>query len=409
MKKKFALTKLEKSWIMYDVGNSAFTLLVSTIFPIYFNYLAESQGLTSSEYLAYWGYAVSLVTILVALSGPFLGAFSDRGHYKKKFLLSSVICGVVATAALGFTSSWLIFLVVFVVAKIAYAYSLIIYDSMLIDSTSPERMDKVSSFGFAYGYIGSVLPFIVGLLLVLFYENIGISFTLAMLCAFLINALWWLVMTFPLVKNYHQKHVTKDAHVGIKKLVMTLKEIKKDKKIMFFLIAFFFYIDGVYTIIDMATAYGAALGLDSTGLLLALLVTQIVAFPFALLFGRISQTIKSERLISICILAYIGIAIFAIFLQTQIQFWILAVLVGMFQGGIQALSRSYFGKIIPAQKAGEYFGIMDICGKGAAFLGTMLVSILTQVSGNSSIGVSVIAPLILIGFILFRKSVSYKK
>lgn len=404
----FKLTKLEKSWILCDVGNSAFTLLVSTIFPIYFDYLGSSAGISSEQYLTYWGYAISFVTIIVALSGPILGALSDRGVLKKKFLLGSVLVGVLATIALGITSSWVVFLGVFIIAKIAYSLSLIFYDSMLVDVTTEQRMDKVSSFGYAFGYAGSVIPFIISLVFVLFYELIGISFSLAMLIAFTINALWWLVMTLPVCKLYKQKHIVTDSQAGFSKLWGTLKEISQNKRVFFFLIAFFFYIDGVYTIIDMATAYGTALGLDSTGLLLALLVTQLVAFPFAILFGRLSQKYESEKLISICILAYTCIGIYAIFLSNQFQFWTLAILVGVFQGGIQALSRSHFGKIIPEEKSGEYFGILDICGKGASFLGTMLVSFGTQISGSMSTGVAVIAPLIFVGYLFFRKSLSVK-
>lgn len=409
MNKNFKLTKLEKSWILYDVGNSAFTLLVSTVLPIYFNYLGESAGLSSTEYLSYWGYAVSACTIIVAISGPLLGALSDRGMYKKTFLLSSVLCGVLATLGLGFTSSWIVFLALFMFAKVTYALSLIFCDSMLIDVTTEERMDKVSTYGFAFGYIGSCIPFVIGLVFVLFYESFGLSFNMGMLIAFVVNAAWWFIFTLPVVKNYKQKHVTKEKNInGLAKFIDTLKDIRKDKKVMFFLIAFFFYIDGVYTIIDMATPYGTALGLDSTGLLLALLVTQLVAFPFAILFGRLSQKFDSAKLIQVCILAYTAIGVYAIFLSSLAQFWILAVLVGMFQGGIQALSRSYFGKIIPEEKAGEYYGIMDVCGKGAAFLGTMLVSLGTQITGELSMGISIIAPLIFVGYLFFRKSISYK-
>ena len=185
-----------------------------------------------------------------------------------------------------------------------------------------------------------------------------------------------------------------------------LKKAKKEKKILLFLLAFFFYIDGVYTIIEMATTYGAALGLDSTGLLLALLVTQIVAFPFAILFGRLAQKYNTETLITVCIAAYFGIAVFAMFLHTQTQFWILAVLVGMFQGGVQALSRSYYTRIIPAEQSGEYFGLMDICGKGASFVGTTLVSVVSQLTGDINKGVGMIAVLFVIGMILFRKAVA---
>ena len=182
----------------------------------------------------------------------------------------------------------------------------------------------------------------------------------------------------------------------------TFREISKEKHIFIFLLAFFFYIDGVYTVIDMATAYGQALGLDSTGLLLALLVTQIVAFPSVLIFSRIIKNVNPEKIITICIAAYFCIAVYAYWLDTQLDFWILAVLVGMFQGTIQALSRSYFAKIIPAEKSGEYFGLYDICGKGASVVGTALVSFLSQLTGNINMGVSALSVMFLIGLLLFR-------
>ena len=171
-----------------------------------------------------------------------------------------------------------------------------------------------------------------------------------------------------------------------------------------FLLAFFCYIDGVYTIIDMATAYGTALGLETTGLLLALLVTQIVAFPSALIFGRLSQKYESKTLIPVCIAAYTGIAVFAFFLKSQWQFWVLAIFVGMFQGGIQALSRSYFAKIVPPERSGEYFGLMDICGKGASFMGTTVVGLTSQAFGSINIGVSAIVFLFLAGALFFMKT-----
>ena len=267
-------------------------------------------------------------------------------------------------------------------------------------------MDNVSSLGYAWGYIGSCLPFVACLVPVLFADTMGLTMASAMMLAFCITALWWVLLSLPLVKVYRQKHYVerRPGAVGasFSRLWNTLKNARQEKKAFLFLLAFFFYIDGVYTIIDMATAYGSALGLDSTGLLLALLVTQIVAFPFAILFGRLAKKYNTEKLISICIIAYFGIAVFAVFLQAQWQFWMLAVLVGMFQGGIQALSRSYFTRIIPAEQSGEYFGLLDICGKGAAFLGTTIVSAVSQFTGNMSAGVGMIAVLFVIGFVLFR-------
>ena len=369
--------KLTKYWIMYDVGNSAFVMLIATIIPIYFNYLAKSAGISEVNYLAYWGYAASVSTVIVAAIGPVLGSIADMQNYKKPLFTISMMVGVIGCAAMSFPTSWVIFLAVFVIAKVGYNASLIFYDSMLVDITSTDRMDEVSSQGYAWGYIGSCIPFILSLVLVLMYEKIGITMHMAMTGAFILNAVWWAVVTIPLLRNYRQKnYVAVPSHSvknSFKRLGQTFMDVHKEKKIFWYLLAFFFFIDGVYTIIEMATAYGSALGLDSTGLLLALLVTQIVAFPCAL--------------------------------DKQWEFWTLAVLVGMFQGAIQALARSYFAKIIPAEKSGEYFGIYDICGKGASFMGTTFVGIVAQVTGVANAGVAVIAVLFVIGYILFKKAV----
>lgn len=406
------LTKMEKYWILYDVGNSAFTLLVSTIIPIYFNALAGNAGISEVDYLAYWGYAASISTVIVAILGPTMGTVADTRNYKKPLFVFFMMIGVIGCAALSVPTSWIVFLVVFVIAKVGYNASLIFYDSMLVDVTTPERMDKVSSHGYAWGYIGSCIPFIISLVFVLMYESIGITMNTAMMLAFLINAAWWVLMTLPLLKNYRQKnfaappeHPIKDSFI---RLGHTLRDIKKEKKIFLYLLAFFFFIDGVYTIIEMATAYGSALGLDTTGLLLALLVTQIVAFPCALIFSRFSKRYETTKLIKVCIAAYTLIALFAIQLDKQWEFWFLAVMVGMFQGAIQALARSYFAKIIPAEKSGEYFGIYDICGKGASFMGTTLVGIVAQITSVANAGVAIIAVMFVIGFVLFNKAAAVK-
>jgi len=405
---KLKLTSLEKQWILYDVGNSAFVLLVATILPIYFNHLADRADMESSVYLAYWGYAISLSTLLVAVLAPTLGAIADTKNYKKRLFASSLILGVISCILLGVAASWLVFLIIFVIAKTSFSTSVVFYDAMLTDVTSEERMDAVSSNGYAWGYIGSCIPFIISLVIVLNAESLGLSMKTAMLIAFILTAVWWFGTSVPLLRNYRQIHYADAGYHVIRssfsRLGNSLKEIYHEKKIFFFLLAFFFYIDGVYTIIDMATAYGTSLGLDSTGLLLALLLTQIVAFPCALIFGRLSKSIASARLIQICIAAYFCIALYAIGLDKQFDFWVLAVLVGMFQGAIQALSRSYFAKIIPADKAGEYFGLLDICGKGASFFGTFLVSFISQITKSPSAGVGSLSVMFLIGFLLFGKA-----
>ena len=407
-KEKFRLTGLERAWILYDVGNSAFVLLVATLIPIFFNALAEEGGLSSVEYLAYWGYAASAVTVITAILSPILGTLADTKGFKKPIFILCLVVGVVGCCAMGLAKTWLPFLLIFIFAKVGFSGSLVFYDAMLSDVTEPERMDVVSSRGYAWGYIGSCVPFLVCLALVLGAGAIGLSQMTALNISLFITAVWWLVTTLPLLKNYKQVHYVEVKEHAIRqsfaRIGHTIRHLHEDKQVFWFLLAFFCYIDGVYTIIDMATAYGTALGLDTTGLLLALLVTQIVAFPSALIFGRLSNEYPSSKLIPVCIAAYAGIAVFAFFLTRQWQFWVLAVIVGMFQGGVQALSRSHFAKIIPPEKSGEYFGLFDICGKGASFLGTMIVSVGSQLTGSANVGVGSLIVLFVVGFVLFRVS-----
>ena len=409
--KKFSLTGLERAWTLYDVGNSAFVLLVATLIPIFFNALAEEGGLSSVDYLAYWGYAASAVTIITAVLSPILGTLADTRGFKKPIFILCLVVGVAGCCAMGLAKTWLPFLLIFVFAKVGFSGSLVFYDSMLSDVTTPDRMDVVSSRGYAWGYIGSCVPFVVCLALVLGSGAIGLSQMTALNIALFITAAWWLAMTLPLLKTYRQLYYVEVEKHAIRqsfaRIGHTLRHLHEDKQVFWFLLAFFCYIDGVYTIIDMATAYGTALGLDTTVLLLALLVTQIVAFPSALIFGRLSAKYPSTTLIPVCIAAYAGIALFAFFLTQQWQFWVLAFVVGMFQGGVQALSRSHFAKIIPPEKSGEYFGLFDICGKGASFLGTMIVSVGSQLTGSANVGVGSLIVLFVVGFVLFR--VSYKE
>ena len=419
MEKTFKLTALEKSWILYDVGNSAFILLVATLVPIFFNALAKNAGLNEDLYMSYWGYAGSIATILVAILGPICGTLADR-KLKKPFFVIAMLVGVACCAMLGAASGWLSFLCLFILARVGYSSSIIFYDSMLPEVTTEERMDKVSSMGFAFGYIGSVIPFILCLILVLMPGTFGLAQSSAMVIAFLITALWWVGCTVPLLRRYRQTaFVTAEKSPLLdtfRQLGRTTRDAKKEKHIFVYLLAFFFFIDGVYTIIDMATAYGTALGLDTTGLLLALLLTQIVAFPCSILFGRLSAKYDTGLLIKVCIIAYTCVVLFAVFMVSQWQFWLLAVMVGMFQGGIQALSRSYLGKIIPPERSGEFYGLMDIFGKGASFVGMTLVSIISQLTAgihlnifgltlqNENIAVSSLIVLFAIGYVLFCKA-----
>jgi len=331
-----------------------------------------------------------------------------------------VVLGCVACACLGLTGHWLAFLGIFVIAKVGFHSSIVFYDSMLPEITTQERMDNVSSLGYAFGYIGSVIPFVACLVLVLMCDSFGLTMGSAMMLAFLITAAWWAVLTLPLARRYKQTAFVEKKGTALgdsfAQLARTFKEAKKEKHVFVYLIAFFFFINGVYTIIDMATAYGSALGLDTTGLLLALLLTQVVAFPCAIIFGRLSAKYDTGLLIKICIICYTCITAFGMFLVSLWQFWVLATLVGMFQGGVQALSRSYLGKIIPAERSGEFYGLMDICGKGASFVGTTLVAVVSQATAgitvdvfgitlqNENLAVGSLIVLFIIGFLVFCKA-----
>jgi len=404
MKQK--LNKLEKYWVMYDVGNSAFALLVSTIIPIYFKNMATQNSISAADSTAYLSYAISISTLIVAILGPVLGTVADGKNRKKPLFTLFMMVGVIGCAALALPKSAMLFLVVFVITKVGFSGSLIFYDSMLVDVTTDERMDDVSSQGYAWGYIGSCVPFIASLALIFGADYIGISGTMATAIAFVINALWWAVVTIPLLKNYKQNYYVETRTSGVtetvKRLGSVCGEIKNNKKVFLFLVAFFFYIDGVYTIIEMATSYGKDVGISDTSLLLALLLTQIVAFPCAIIFGRLAQKFDTARLIAVCIGAYFLVAVYALWLDAAWKFWMMATFVGVFQGAIQALSRSYYARIIPKEKSSEYFGIFDIFGKGASFMGTMLMGISTQIFHTSKAGVIVIAAMFVIGFVVFK-------
>ena len=400
------LTGLERNWILYDVGNSAFVMLTSTVIPIYFKNLAEGAGISAGNSTAYFSYASSLVTVLVMILGPLLGTVADGKGRKKEIFTGCMLVGALGCAALAVPAGWLAFLGIYVLAKTGYQGSLIFYDSMLGDVTEEDRMDQVSAHGYAWGYIGSCIPFVASILLILNADTLGLGSVRATMLAFLLNAVWWSCMTLPLLKTYRQRSGeginNKDG--SFVSLARTVRGIRQNPKVLWFLLAFFFYIDGVYTIIDLATSYGKDMGISDTSLMLALLLTQVVAFPCSILFGKLTKKIESGKLIAVSILGYLCIVIFALQLDKTWEFWFLAVCVAVFQGGIQALSRSYFTRIIPQERAAEYFGFYDIFGKGAAFMGTLMVGVASQVSGSSRTGVGLLAILFLIGFFLFRKA-----
>lgn len=413
MKEKLRMNRLEKNWIFYDVGNSAFIMMVSTIIPIYFKNLAAGEGISGALSTAYWGYAASISTVIIAVLGPILGAVGDLRGYKKPLFLTFLMVGAAGCMGLALPAGWLAFLIIFIIGKSGLSGSLIFYDAMLPDITNPENTDKVSSHGYAWGYIGSCVPFIACLGLILTADRTGLGAPAATRISFLITAAWWTLCSVPLLRGYHQPDALESGgqplRESLRRLQHTITHFREQKRIFSFLLAYFLYIDGVYTIIEMATSYGKDVGISDNNLLLALLLTQVVAFPFAILFARLAKKTDTLHLISVSIAGYLGITLFALQLDRAWEFWLLAVCVAVFQGGIQALSRSYFARMIPKESANEFFGILDIFGKGAAFTGTLMMSLLTHLTGNSRFGVLGIALVILAGFLALRGHIAICK
>ena len=399
-----SLSKRERSWVLYDVGNSAYVMLAATLIPIYFSAIAEP----GSSAVVAWGYATTVASLALALLMPFLGSLADLKGNKKKFLAGTIGTGAVSLAVMGVPGNAMVFLAIYVFSSVMLNASLVFYDAFLVDATEQDRYDEVSSQGYAWGYIGSCIPFIVCLVIVLFGSSFGIGQLDGIRISFVITAAWWLVFSVPVLRDVHQTHFkAREEHLfrhTLKGLVGTCKKIARDKRLLMYMLAFFFYIDGVHTIITMSTSYGTDLGIDSTQLVLALLLTQFVAFPSAIAYGRLAGRFGTKKLLLVAVFAYFCITLFAaFFLRSAAEFWVLAVCVGLFQGGIQALSRSEFGKLIPKEHANEYYGFFDIFGKYATIMGTLLVSVFTQVTGSSSYGVLSVAVLFVIGFVLLWK------
>ncbi len=512
---KSKMTKSEKSWIMYDWANSVYaTNIMAAILPIYFSAVCGASGQDGD---IWWGYGTSIATAIVAIMAPILGAFGDYKGMKKKFLAFFITVGVIFTASMAFTDNWKMMLVGYIISYIGYASANVFYDSFLTDVTTDERMDRISAWGYAMGYIGgSTIPFIGSIVVLLV---MGMDNPLAVKITILITSIWWAIFSLPILFNVKQVHYDEDKKsVGatLVGLAYTLKDIFKNTPLFLYIISYFFYIDGVNTVIHMATSYGSTIGLDTVGMILALLVTQLVAVPFSLMFSKLSAKFGSLKIIGCGICMYIVICCVGFFMgqiveseqiplesrvQTEMQvaiddasnglndnskayfdsvvndetdgvivniellfassdreqefsdyinqlsaeckqvnelsteerlavrmaldeiniagqqflsdenmgdydnavstgsilFWILAFLVGTVQGGIQALSRSYFGKLIPPEKSNEYFGFFDIFGKFACVIGPALYAAVRQATNRPSMGLISLVILFTIG------------
>lgn len=418
-------TKAEKSWIMYDWANSIYaTNIMAAIFPIYFAMQADETG------NKLYGFAVSAAALVVALLAPILGAIGDFSGMKKKLFAGFLVLGLVFTAVMAAFEDWRLMLVGFILSRIGFSGSCLFYDSFLTDVTTPERMDRVSSWGYAMGYIGgSTIPFIISIAVMLLMNQSVLSYKIAIM----IVVVWWAVFSIPFLKNVKQQYSVEDAPQALAKEAFrnawkTFKDILKDKKILFFIIAYFFYIDGVDTIISMATNYGETLGLGAIGMILALLVTQIVAVPFSILFGNLAKKVGAMKMIAIAVCVYFVITILGFFMGFNIEqaelsggdidaalklsstlFWILATLVGTVQGGIQALSRSYFGQLIPPERSNEYYGFLDIFGKFSCVIGPALYAATYAATGRASLGILSIIVLFFGGMVALFAGRKYMK
>lgn len=406
------LTRSEKSWILYDVANSAFIMIVTATIPIYFRSLAEGAGVASSTATSLWGSATSISILILAILSPILGAIADYEGMKKKIFTAFFVLAIAGGLLFTFAPGWISFLVFFILSRIGYAACNVFYDAMLVDVTTNDRMDRVSTYGYAFGYIGSCIPFVAGLLLILNCDALGLSMTVATRISFVITMVWWAAMSIPLYKNVHQKYsIPRQDHVisaTFGRLKKTLKKLAKDRRMLLFILGYFCYIDGVGTIISMATTYGGEVGIDSNAMVLALLLTQFVAFPCSILSGTLAKKYGTMRLIKIFIFMYIGICIFGYGLDTEPEFWILAVCVGICQGGIQALSRSYFGKLVPKDESSEYFGFFDVFGKFADFFGPLILAACAWFLNSSKYGILSLIVLFVVGFILITFSEKYQ-
>ncbi len=399
------LSREEKSWIMVDCGNSAYSMAVTTaLLPIIFGMF---ENVKSSMDLGYFN---SLASIFVAVLSPILGTIADYKDKKKRFFVFFTAVGVFATAALAFVSpsggQWQLLIIFFVLSSIGFAGSNIFYDAFLVDVSSDERMDKVSSLGFAFGYISSVIPFGISLALIFF---MGMDQAIGYQIGFIITALWWGLLTLPMIRDVKQRHYIepepRPVMNSFKRLAVTFKNIRKHKIVFVFLAAYFFYIDGVDTIIKMVVPYATSIlgdeALDTFTLLGILLIIQIIAFPCAILYGNLAKRFTARTMIGVGILTYIISCIAAYFITSVWHIFVLGALIGSAQGGIQALSRSYYAKIVPKERSNEFFGFYNIFGKFSAIIGPTVMSLTATITGRARLSIVGIIPLFIIGFIIF--------
>ena len=398
------------SWALYDWANSAFaTTVMAGFFPLFFKSFWAAD-LSPAESTAVIGTTNSLAGLLIVLLAPFLGAYSDLGKFKKKFLAFFALLGVLSTGYLYFIpqGDWVIAASLYALAVIGFSGGNIFYDSLIASVSKQDQRNKVSSLGFSLGYLGGGLLFVINVLMYLNPAWFGLSSqSEAILWSFVSVAVWWAVFSLPLFMSVEEKsnaEISKGLFETIteafKAVASTLREIKKHKRVAIFLIAYWLYIDGVDTIVRMAVAYGSDIGLDASSMITALLLTQFVGFPATLVFGIYADKIGFKKILTIGISIYILVTFYAYYMTTALEFYILAGTVGLVQGGVQAISRSFFSTIIPVNKEAQFFGFYNLVGKSAVFLGPVLVSWVALIFGNPRFGILSLLFLLVPGLIL---------
>jgi len=403
-------TRTVKSWIAYDAGNSAFaTTVVAAFFPIfYLEFWASS--LPKIEASIYLNWTLVICNLSILLSGPVIGAITDINQSTKRSLTIFTITSVFFVGLLYFLSagSWILALIFFGIANFCFCVAQIPYDKILTKISTPEKFSIISNQGYAWGYAGGGLLFIVNALMSIYPTSFGLaSQSDAIRVSFLMVSIWWLLFLIPLLLNFQETrdHQKSKGIVlsSLKNIVTTLKSVYQYKNAFLFLIAFFLFIDGAHTVIYLASTFALNLGLETSSIIQALILVQLVAFPATLIWGYVANRFGDKLVLYITISSYIFIIIYSTTLSSALEFYLLAAWVGCVQGGIQGSSRGYFGKLIPKEKAGEFFGLYNVMGRAGAILGPLLVGTLLTLYGNVRIALLPIAILFIIGGLLLTR------
>ena len=404
------LNKSAWSWALYDWANSAFaTTVMAGFFPLFFkSYWASNLSDAESTFAI--GSVNSLVGLLIAFSAPVLGALADAGDSKRKFLFSFAFLGIIATGYLFFIpeSSWKLAVVFYGIGVIGFSGGNIFYDSLLVTVSKEKERNRVSALGFSLGYLGGGILFLLNVAMFLYPNWFGLENQIeAVLWSFLSVAVWWLIFSLPIylnvkepVQNASKKQINTVIADAFENLLNTAKSIKKFKSAVIFLLAYFLYMDGVDTIIRMATSYGSDIGLSATSMIQALLLTQFIGFPATLVFGYYADRFGYKYSLSFAIIVYIFVVLFSSQMDTALEFYMVASVIGLVQGGVQAISRSFFSTLIPENKAAEFFGFYNFIGKSSVFLGPFMVSGIALITGSPSYGILSLLILFIPGLIL---------